>query len=135
MEQLFTRFATRTASAAGQPLTFFLAVAVIFVWLVTGPIFAWSETWQLIINTATTIITFLMVFVIQNSQNRDAAAIQAKLDELIRAVAHARNQFIGIEHLSERELEEIRATLEREAAGADPRGTAHRSVHRMIERV
>jgi low affinity Fe/Cu permease len=80
-----------------------LAVAVIIVWAVTGPLFNWSDTWQLVINTGTTIVTFLMVFLIQNAQNRDASAIQAKLDELIRA-GRARNQFIGIEHLSQGEL-------------------------------
>lgn len=135
MQQLFTRFATMTASAAGQPLSFILAVAAILLWLFTGPLFGWSDTWQLVVNTATTIVTFLMVFLIQNSQNRDAAAIQAKLDELIRAVRGARNEFIGIEHLTEHDLEAIRAALEREAAGADPKGTAHRSVHRLIERI
>lgn len=134
LQQLFTRFATQTASATGQPLGFILAVAVILVWL-SGPVFRWSDTWQLVVNTATTIITFLMVFLIQNSQNRDAAAIQAKLDELIRAARGARNEFIGNEHLTERDLEAIRAELEREAAGADPKGTAHRSVHRLIARI
>jgi low affinity Fe/Cu permease len=73
----------------------------IIVWAVTGPLFHWSDTWQLVINTGTTIVTFLMVFLIQNAQNRDASAIQAKLDELIRAVGHARNEFIGIEHLTD----------------------------------
>ena len=81
----------------------------------TGPIFAFSDTWQLVINTGTTIVTFLMVFLIQNSTNRDAAAMQAKLDELLRAVAKARGEFIGIEHLTENQVEKIRAALEKEA--------------------
>ena len=109
---MFDRIANRIASWAGQTLTFILAVAVIVIWAVTGPLFHWSDTWQLVINTGTTIVTFLMVFLIQNAQNRDASAIQAKLDELIRAVGHARNAFIGIEHLSEAELMAILKTLE-----------------------
>ena len=117
MDRIFTAVASRIAMAAGQPLTFIVAVGLIVVWAVTGPIFAFSDTWQLVVNTATTIITFLMVFLIQNSQNRDAAAMQAKLDELIRAVAKARGDFIGIEHLTDRQIEEIRTALEHEAGG------------------
>ncbi len=90
MDRLFTRIATAIAHLAGQPLAFLLAAGVILVWLVTGPVFGFSDTWQLVINTGTTIVTFLMVFLIQNSQNRDAAAMQAKLDELIRALRDAR---------------------------------------------
>ena len=86
---------------------------VIAIWAVTGPLFAFSDTWQLVINTGTTIVTFLMVFLIQNAQNRDASAIQAKLDELIRAVGHARNEFIGIEHLTEADLLGLIAALEK----------------------
>jgi low affinity Fe/Cu permease len=108
-----------------------LALFIIVLWGVTGPLFRWSDTWQLVINTGTTIITFLMVFLIQNAQNRDASAIQAKLDELIRAVGHARNEFIGIEHLSQIELEEIRAALER--AGGDEQAR-HRAIARLIAR-
>ena len=96
-----------------------------------GPAFKYSETWQLVINTGTTIVTFLMVFLIQNAQNRDASAIQAKLDELIRAVGHARNEFIGIEHLSEGELIAIREALERGSGDEEAR---HRAVARLIER-
>ena len=95
MDRIFTALATRIASAAGQPLSFVLAFGLILVWGVSGPLFGYSDTWQLVINTGTTIVTFLMVFLIQNSQNRDAAAMQAKLDEVIRALDSAREQFIG----------------------------------------
>ena len=95
-------------------LTFLLAAGVVLLWALSGPIFHYSDTWQLVINTGTTIVTFLMVFLIQNSQNRDSAAIQVKLDELIR-VSTAHNSFIGIEHLSDDELEEIRTKCERRA--------------------
>jgi low affinity Fe/Cu permease len=128
IERSFTRFATSTSFLAGQPAAFVLAVAFIALWIVTGPFFNWSDTWQLVVNTATTIVTFLMVFVIQNAQNRDAAALQAKLDEVIRSTRDARNEFIGIEHLSDTQIEEIRAQLEIEAAD---RGTGHRSSQAM----
>jgi low affinity Fe/Cu permease len=123
--------AARVATAAGRPKAFLLALTVIVVWGVSGPVFHWSDTWQLVINTGTTIVTFLMVFLIQNAQNRDGAAIQAKLDELIRAVGHARNEFIGIEHLNEQELEEIRCALEK---GAGDQPTRHAAIVRLIER-
>jgi|SRR5688572_15430226 low affinity Fe/Cu permease len=116
MDRFFTAAASRIALFAGQPVAFIIALALILLWIVTGPLFDWSDTWQLVVNTATTIVTFLMVFLIQNSQNRDAAAIQAKLDELIRAVHDARNDFIGIEHMTDREIEAIRAALENDAA-------------------
>jgi low affinity Fe/Cu permease len=123
MDRIFTWFASQVSFLSGQPLAFVLAFATIVVWGVTGPIFAFSDTWQLVINTGTTIVTFLMVFLIQNSTNRDAAAMQAKLDELLRAVTKARGEFIGIEHLSERDVEEIRAALEKET-GAKHSGKA-----------
>jgi low affinity Fe/Cu permease len=116
MDRFFSAAASRIALFAGQPVAFIIALALILLWIVTGPLFDWSDTWQLVVNTATTIVTFLMVFLIQNSQNRDAAAIQAKLDELIRAVGEARNDFIGIEHMTDREIEAIRAALENDAA-------------------
>jgi low affinity Fe/Cu permease len=119
MNRIFTRIATLIATAAGRPLTFLLAVATIVVWAVTGPLFRYSDTWQLVINTGTTIVTFLMVFLIQNSQNRDGAAIQAKLDELLRAVEQARSHFVGIEHMTDEEIEQIRAALEKEVTDAD----------------
>jgi low affinity Fe/Cu permease len=134
MERLFTLAATRIASLAGQPAAFALAVIVIMLWLVTGPVFEWSDTWQLVVNTATTIVTVLMVFLIQNSQNRDAAAIQAKLDELIRAAQKARNEFVGIEHLTDSEIECIRTALETEIATQAPGRRPHESVRRLLQR-
>jgi low affinity Fe/Cu permease len=118
----FTDFATSIAHWSGRPLTFIMAIVLIVVWGVTGPIFGYSDSWQLVINTGTTIVTFLMVFLIQNTQNRDGAAIQAKLDELIRTSA-AQNAYIGIEHLTEEELDEIRRKFE-ERVGADHAGKA-----------
>ena len=115
ISKFFGKLANRTSIAAGRATTFLLAVSVVIVWAVSGPIFDFSDTWQLVINTGTTIITFLMVFLIQNSQNRDSAAIQVKLDELIR-VSAARNSLVGIEHLSDEELEEIRTKCEARAA-------------------
>jgi low affinity Fe/Cu permease len=114
MDRFFTRLAGRIASFTGQPLAFILAALVIIVWAVTGPLFKFSDTWQLVVNTGTTIVTFLMVFLIQNSQNRDAAAMQAKLDEMIRALDKGRNRFIGIEHRTDKEIEDIRSAIEGE---------------------
>src|ERR1700744_2813454 len=108
MKRLFADLATAAAYQSGRAATFLIAMIVIVVWAITGPIFHYSDTWQLIINTSTTIVTFLMVFIIQNTQNRDGAAIQAKLDELIR-VSKARNSLIGIEALTQEEIAEIRA--------------------------
>jgi low affinity Fe/Cu permease len=136
MDRIFTWLASRISFAAGQPAAFVLASGTILVWGVTGPIFHFSDTWQLVINTGTTIITFLMVFLIQNSTNRDAAAMQAKLDELLRAVPGARDPFIGIEHLSEHQLEHIRAALERESTGeaGDGRGDPSETVEQLLRR-
>ncbi|ASY45774.1 MAG: low affinity iron permease family protein [Sphingobium sp.] len=131
MDRFFAALSHRVASWAGQPLAFILASAVVLVWVATGPIFNYSDTWQLVINTGTTIVTFLMVFLIQNAQNRDGSAIQAKLDELIRAVDNARNDFIGIEHLTEAELQRIKAVLEKEC-GDD--ATHHLAIERLLER-
>ena len=111
---LFPTVANKASQAAGRASAFVLACSVVIVWAVTGPIFRFSDTWQLVINTGTTIITFLMVFLIQNSQNRDSAAIQVKLDELIRT-GTVQNSFIGIEHLSADELEELRSRCEERA--------------------
>ncbi len=115
MEKLFVKFATATAKVAGKPWTFIGCLAIVLVWATTGPIFKFSETWQLVINTGTTIITFLMVFLIQNTQNRDGAAMQAKLDELLHAVSAADERFIGIEHLTEKDLDRILAEVEARA--------------------
>ena len=142
MNRLFNWCAARIAAFAGQSIAFIGALSLIIVWGVTGPIFHYSDTWQLVINTATTIVTFLMVFLIQNSQNRDAAAMQAKLDELLRAVAKARGDFIGIEHLTDAEIEKIREALEREAGQRQPskkgkkgkQTTADDSVERLLRR-
>ena len=131
MERLFEIFGGRVARWAGQPLAFVLALAIVIVWGVSGPVFAWSDTWQLVINTGTTIVTFLMVFLIQSAQNRDASALQAKLDELIRAAGKARNEFIGVEHLSERELRSVLEELERRYGTEEPDAA---SVRRLIER-
>ena len=125
MQQVFwyTRFAKRSARFAGRPGTFSLAVVVLLVWLVTGPLFNFSDTWQLVINTGTTIVTFLMVFLIQNTQNRDTEAIQVKLDELIRATRGAHNALLDLEELDEAQLDEFRrryialARAAREAPG------------------
>jgi low affinity Fe/Cu permease len=104
----FTRFATWTAGAAGRPMTFVLACLIILVWGATGPLFGYSDTWQLVINTSTTIVTFLMVFLIQNTQNRDSKAVQLKLDELLRSTQGAHNALLDLEELSEEELNRIR---------------------------
>ena len=131
MSGVFERIASRVSSAAGRPGAFAVALGIVIVWGLSGPLFRWSDTWQLVINTGTTIVTFLMVFLIQNAQNRDASAIQAKLDELIRSVGHARNEFIGIEHLTELELAEIREALEKDA-GSEP--ARHAAILRLIAR-
>ncbi|MBB5537110.1 low affinity iron permease family protein [Rhizobium giardinii] len=114
----FSRFSGSVAELTGKPATFVIAVAGIVVWAATGPFFGFSETWQLVVNTGTTIITFLMVFVLQNSQNRDGRAVQAKLDELI-LTSDAENRFMGIEHLDEKELKRLTLLL-REAADSEP---------------
>jgi len=109
---VFDRFAHWTEYQVGRPLAFALAFAIIISWAVTGPFFGWSDTWQLIINTGTTIVTFLMVFIIQNTQNRDTRALQLKLDELIRVHKAARNSLISVEEKSEFAVEEIKSAFE-----------------------
>jgi len=123
MTKTFTEFATRVAHASGRPRTFFVCLLLVLAWAVTGPLFGYSDTWQLVINTGTTIVTFLMVFLIQNTQNRDGAAIQAKLDELIRASA-AQNRYIGIETLTEAELDDLRERCAKRAKAELPEDVA-----------
>jgi len=135
MRKFFNLFATKTSTAAGQPLTFIIALLVVIVWAVTGPLFHYSDTWQLVINTGTTIVTFLMVFLIQNSQNRDGAAMQAKLDELLRAVDKAREQFIGIEHLTDQQIELLRAALERHAQEVKERQSKKKTTEDTVDRL
>ena len=135
MQRLFARIASKSAFLMGHPAAFLGASAACLVWAVTGPLFHYSDTWQLVINTATTVLTFLAVFLIQNSQNRDGAAIQAKLDEILRAVADARSGFVGIERLTEEEIEQIRSALEREVlqtSGGEP-DTEHPSVDELLD--
>jgi len=115
ISEFFSQAAQWTSRQCGRPLTFGLAVAVILVWAITGPMFAYSDTWQLVINTGTTIVTFLMVFLIQNTQNRDSAAVQLKLDELIRANEHARNRLLTIEDLSEEDRDALKQSFARVA--------------------
>jgi low affinity Fe/Cu permease len=135
MDRFFTRVASVISALAGKPGAFVLSLLVVIVWAVTGPVFQFSDTWQLVINTGTTIVTFLMVFLIQNTQNRDAAAMQAKLDELIRASDKARGQFIGIEHLTDEQIEAIRDKIETEVDGATGKaGTADDSIARLLQR-
>ncbi|MDH6666964.1 UNVERIFIED_ORG: low affinity Fe/Cu permease [Methylorubrum zatmanii] len=139
VSRAFNAFAAKVAKWAGHPLAFAIGAAIVIGWAVSGPFFGYSETWQLVINTGTTIVTFLMVFLIQNSQNRDGAAIQAKLDELIRSSA-AQNRYIGIESLTEEELDELRQRCEtraraerlddaREAADAAEARARERAAH------
>ncbi|MEO8460339.1 MAG: low affinity iron permease family protein [Dokdonella sp.] len=118
LSNAFKCFAQGAARKTGRPATFLLAVTVIVVWAITGPIFHYSDTWQLIINTGTTIITFLMVFLIQNTQNRDGEALQVKLDELIRAVEGANNALLDLEELEDEELDAIRETYRKMACEA-----------------
>ena len=121
MGNFYGEWSKRVARLAGRPVTFALALGVILVWIVTGPIFGYSDTWQLVINTGTTIVTFLMVFLIQNTQNRDTAAIQLKLDELIRVTQGAHNALMDLEELEERQIEVFRARYEALAAEARAR--------------
>ena len=127
VSKIFSKFATKTSKLAGKPATFVLAVALVVTWAATGPLFGFSDVWQLVINTSTTIITFLMIFVLQNSQNRDSEAIQAKLDELI-LVGAAHNRLVGAEKLDEYELDKLKKELEARAEeiGEEPEELAEK---------
>lgn len=129
MEEIFSRWAKWASHQTGRGRAFWIAVGVVLVWAVTGPLFGWSDTWQLIINTGTTVVTFLMVFLIQNTQNRDTEAIQIKLDELIRVTKEARNELIDMEDLPESAIEKLRQEFAQQAeqlartkAGGRPAG-------------
>jgi low affinity Fe/Cu permease len=124
MNKIFAQISTTAAYQTGRSTTFIVSLVIVLLWLATGPIFHYSDTWQLVINTATSILTFLMVFVIQNTQNRDGAAIQAKLDELIRTSA-AQNRFIGIEQLTAEEISEYREHCQALAKKALERAAKH----------
>jgi low affinity Fe/Cu permease len=125
VNDFFRRFAQRTSAYVGSPWAFMLAVAIIVVWAITGPLFGFSDTWQLVINTGTTIVTFLMVFLIQNTQNRDAKAIQLKLDELLRGVKGARTRLVDLEDLTDAELEQLQKEFERIRERATVKQTLH----------
>jgi len=115
MRRFFANLASRSSYLMGHPAAFIIAVLACAIWAVTGPLFGYSDTWQLVINTATTVLTFLAVFLIQNSQNRDGAAIQAKLDEILIAIGKARTELVGIENLSDAEVGALKTALEHEA--------------------
>jgi low affinity Fe/Cu permease len=129
MRRFFSNLASRSAFLMGHPAAFILATLSCVVWAISGPLFDYSDTWQLVINTATTVLTFLAVFLIQNSQNRDGAAIQAKLDEILIAVSAARTELVGIENLTDTEVAELKIAIEREAL--DPAGKKDDTVPRV----
>ena len=142
MHELFRTFSQRTSSTAGSPVGFGLAVGVVVVWALTGPFFGYSDSWQLVINTGTTIVTFLMVFLIQNTQNRDTRAVHLKLDELLRSVQDARNSMLDLEHLTDDELDRLQAEFSalrehaqeearRRALGDDRRAGGRRIVDKV----
>ena len=134
MRRFFNQLASRTGYWMGQPGAFIGATLACIIWAVTGPIFRYSDTWQLVINTATTVLTFLAVFLIQNSQNRDGVAIQAKLDEIIIAVKEARSGLVGIEKLTDDELVSLKNALEREAHGNVTSSDDEQTVEELLER-
>lgn len=135
MDRLFTLIANKCAHAMGQPGAFIISVLLIVLWGLSGPMLHYSDTWQLIVNTATTVLTFLAVFLIQNSQNRDGAAMQAKLDEILRALENAREEFVGIEHLTDAQISAIRDALERDIRDAKGKAkTAAPTVEALLKR-
>ena len=130
-EQWFAKFASRTARWVGSPYVFLFAVGTIVAWIITGPVFHFSTTWQLVINSWTNIVTFIVVFIIQNSQNRDSKAINLKLDELIRSVDKAHDEMIDIEKLSDKELSDLARRYERVKQEWEERRTGRDSRHRI----
>jgi low affinity Fe/Cu permease len=137
MEEFFRKFAAHTSALVGSSWAFLCAVIIIAVWAITGPVFGFSDTWQLVINTGTTIITFLMVFLIQNTQNRDAKAIHLKLDELIKATKGARNHMMDLDKLSDKQLRELEAEYKRicdlDEDESNTNGAGKRAVKEKIE--
>ena len=133
MRRFFANLASRGASVMGHPAAFIVAVLACVIWAVSGPLFRYSDTWQLVINTATTVLTFLAVFLIQNSQNRDGAAIQAKLDEILISVRQARTELVGIENLTDAELTALKTALEREALAPDETDPEAPTVEEILE--
>lgn len=131
MHDYFRQFARIASNATGTAPAFWVAVLIVLIWGLTGPIFAFSDTWQLVINTGTTIITFLMVFLIQNAQNRDARAVQLKLDEIIRALKNARNELIDLETLSDEQLTQLQKEFSRLRAKCDDPGLGSPHGHRQ----
>jgi low affinity Fe/Cu permease len=121
MNELFRQFATAAARWLGSPAAFMLSLVAIVVWATSGPMFGYSDTWQLVINTATTIVTFLMVFLIQNTQNRDAKAIHLKLDELIRGLQGARNHLVDLENMTDAELDDLHGEFQRLRRRTEPK--------------
>lgn len=126
MEKAFAKFSGKASKAVGSPYAFVIAGASVFIWAATGPLFHFGETWQLVINTGTTIVTFLMVFLIQNSQNRDSEALQLKLDEVIFALSNASDDMIDIEKLDQKSLDALRSRYEKVLRHAESRGKADR---------
>ena len=133
VNDLFRAFSRNTASVVGSAWAFIIAITVIIIWAATGPMFHYSDTWQLIINTGTTIVTFLMVFLIQNTQNRDSKAVHLKLDELIRAVSGARNTMVDLERMSDEELKQLQAQFQRISQKADQTNGRVQAVKEEIE--
>ncbi len=135
MDRLFTHIANLSAHIMGQPASFIVSTLLIVLWACSGPLLNYSDTWQLIVNTATTVLTFLAVFLIQNSQNRDGAAMQAKLDEILRALDKARPEFVGIEHLTDAQIRAIRDALESDIRNENQKGhDAAPTVERLLRR-
>jgi low affinity Fe/Cu permease len=135
MDRFFTNVASRAANLMGQPLAFIVSTLLVIVWAASGPFLNYSDTWQLIVNTATTVLTFLAVFLIQNSQNRDGAAMQAKLDEILRALDKARVEFVGIEHLTDAQIGAIRDALEKDIESENSKDrTVERTVETLLKR-